>query len=57
MGVMGGNRETLLSVVRLCGMGVLPSEALDTSGNPPLTIGYLIKIECGNLEFQVDWLR
>ena len=56
-GVTGSGKETPLSAVRLCGMGVPPSEALDMSGSPHLTIGYLLKIECGDLEFQVSWLR
>ena len=68
-GVTDGGEETPLSAVRLCGMeisasavrpcgmGVPPSEALDMSGSPYLTIGYLLRIGCGDLESQVDWLR
>ena len=56
-GVTGGSEETLLSAVRPCGMRVPPSEALDMSESPHLTIGYLLRIECGDLESQVDWLR
>ena len=56
-GVTGGGEETSLSAVRLCGMGVPPSEALDMSGSPHLTIGYLLRIGCGDLESQVGWLR
>ena len=56
-GVTGGGDETPLSAVRLCGMEVPPSEALDMSGSPQLTIGYLLRIGCGDLESQVGWLR
>ena len=56
-GVTGGGEETPLSAVRPCGMGVPQSEALDMSGSPHLTIGYLLRIGCGDLESQVDWLR
>ena len=38
-------------------MGVPPSKALDTSRSPQLIIGYLLKVECRNLESEVDWLR
>ena len=55
--ITGGGKETLLNAVRPCGMGVPSSEALDMSGSPHLTIGYLLKIGCGDLESQVDWLR
>ena len=55
--VTGGGKETPLSAVRPCGMGVPPSEALDMSGSLHLIIGYLLKIEYGNLESQVGWLR
>ena len=54
---MGGGEETPLSAVRSYRMGVPPSEALDMSGSLHLTIGYLLRIGCGNLEFQVGWLR
>ena len=56
-GVTGIGEETPLSAVRPCGMGVPPSEALDMSGSPHLTIGYLLKIKYGDLEPQVGWLR
>ena len=56
-GVTGGGEETLLSAVRPCGMGVPPSGALDMSGSPHLTIGYLLRIGYGDLESQVGWLR
>ena len=56
-GVIGGGEETPVSVIRPCGMGVPPSEALDTSGSLHLTIGYLLRVECRDLEFQVGWLR
>ena len=57
MRVTGGCEATPLSVVRPCGMEVLPSEALDTSGSLHLTIGYLLRIGCGDLESQVGQLR
>ena len=56
-GVTGGGEETPLSLVRPCGMGVPPSEALDMSGSPYLTIGYPLRIGCGDLESQAGWLR
>ena len=56
-GVTGGGEETPLSAVRLCGMEVPPSGALDMSGSPHLTIGYLLRIGCGDLESQVGWPR
>ena len=36
---------------------VPPSGALDMSESPHLTIGYLLRIGCGDLESQVGWLR
>ena len=56
-GVTSGGEKTPLSAVRPCGMEVPPSEALDTSGSPHLTIGYLLRIGCRDLESQVGWLR
>ena len=56
-GVRGGGEKTPLSAVRPCRMGVSPSEALNTSGSLYLIISYLLQVECGNLEFQVGWLR
>ena len=56
-GVTGGGKETPLSAVRPCRMGVPPSEALDMNGSPHLTIGYLLRIGYGDLESQVGWLR
>ena len=56
-GITGGGEETPLSAVRLCGMEVPPSEALDMSGSPHQTIGYLLRIGCGELKSQVGWLR
>ena len=56
-GITGGGEKTPLSAVRSCGMGVPPSEALDMSGSPHLSISYLLRIGCGDLEFQVGWLR
>ena len=49
----GDGEEILLSVVRPCGMGVPPTKALNTSGSPHLTIGYLLKVKCEDLELQV----
>jgi hypothetical protein len=45
MGVKGGGEETPLSAVRPRGKGVPPSMALDISGSPHLTIGYLLRGE------------
>ena len=56
-GVTGGSEETLLSAIRPCGMGVPLSKALDMSESPHITIGYLLRIEYGDLESQVGWLR
>ena len=39
---MGGGEETPPSAVRPRGKGVPPSRALDISGSPHLTIGYLL---------------
>ena len=39
-GVISGGEEIPLSAVRLYGMGVPPSKALDMSGSLHLTIGY-----------------
>ncbi len=43
MGVIGGGEETPLIAVRPRGKGVPPSWALDISGSPHLTIGYLLR--------------
>ena len=48
--ITDGGEETPLSAVRPCGMGVPPSEALDKSESPHLTIGYLLRVGCGDLE-------
>ena len=56
-GVTDGGEETPLSAVRSCGMGVPSSGALDMSGSPHLTIGYLLRIGYGDLDSQVGWLR
>ena len=56
-GVTGGGEETPLNVIRLCGMGVPPTKALDMSGSLYLSIGYLLRIGCGHLVSQVGWLR
>ena len=50
MGVMYGGDGTLLSVVRLCGMGVTPRKALDIYGSLHLTMPYLLRGEQGDLE-------
>ena len=55
--ITSGDKETPLSAVRSCGMGVPANEALDTSGSLHLTIGYLIKVGCGDVESQVGRLR
>ena len=55
--VMDGIEETPISVVRPCGMGVPPSEALHMSGSPHPTISYLLRIGCRDFEFQIGWLR
>ena len=52
-----GGKETPLSAVRPSGMEVSPSEALDMTGSPHLTISYLLRIGCGNLECQAGWLK
>ena len=44
---MGGGEETPLSAVRLYGMRVPPSEAIDISRSPHLIIAYLLRGECG----------
>ena len=56
-GITGGGEEIPLSAVKPCGMGVPPSKALDMSGSPHLTIGYLLRIGYGDLESRVGWLR
>ena len=43
--VMSGGEETPPSAVGPRGKGVPPSMALDISGSPHLTIGYLLRIE------------
>ena len=57
MEVTVGGEETSLSVVRPCEMGVPPSKALNTSGSPHLTIGYLSRVGCGDLNSQIGWLK
>ena len=52
MGIMGGGEKILLSAFRSCRMGVPPNEALDTSESPSLTMGYLLRDEFRDLEFQ-----
>ena len=55
--ITDGGEKRPLSAVRPCGMGVPPSEALDMSGSLHLTIGYLLRIGCWDLESQFGWLR
>ena len=55
--VTGGGEEIPLSAIRRCGMRVPPSEALDMSGSVHLTISYLLRMGCRDLESQVGWLR
>ena len=50
IGVMHGGGGTLLSVVRLCGMGVTPRKALDIYGSLHLTIPYLLRGEQRDLQ-------
>ena len=50
MEVMHGGGGTPLSVVRPCGMGVIPKKALDMYGSLHLTIPYLLRGEQGALE-------
>ena len=50
MRVMSGGGETPLSVVRPCGMDVIPRKALDMNGSLYLTISYLLRDEQGDLE-------
>ena len=54
-GVTGGGKETPLSAVRPCRMGIPSSKALDMNESPHLTIGYLLKIGCG-LDGVPSWL-
>ena len=55
-GITSDGEETPLIVIRPCRMGVSLVEALDTSRSF-LTTGYLLKVECKDLEFQVGSLR
>ena len=48
--VMDGGEEILLSGIRLYGMEVLPSKALDMSGSSYLTISYLLRNEIEGIE-------
>ena len=50
IGIMHGGGETLLSVVRPCGMGVTPRKALDMYRSPHLIIFYLLRGKQENLE-------
>ena len=50
MGVMHGGGGIPLSVVRPCGMGVIPKKALDMYASSYLIIPYLLRGEQGDLE-------
>ena len=50
MEVMYGGGGTPLSVVRPCGMNVIPKKVLDMYGSPHLIITYPLRGEQGNLE-------
>lgn len=57
MEIMYGGSGTPLSAVRPCGMGVIPSKALDMYGSPHLIIPYLLRCEQGDLEDKSqDWI-
>ena len=57
MGIMGGGGETLLSTIRVYGMGIPPSGTLNTNGSLYLIIGYLLKDEYEDLEFKsYNWM-
>ena len=43
--VTGGGEETPRSVIRLCGMGIPPSGALDMNRSLLVIIGYLLRGE------------
>ena len=51
MGVIDGDRERLLSMARSCGMGIPQNGALEISENLHLIMGYLLKDEREDLEF------
>ena len=50
IGIIHGSSGTPLSVVRPCGMGVIPKKALDIYRSPHLTIPYLLKDEQRDVE-------
>ena len=50
MGIMHSGSETLLSAVRLFGMGVISRKALDMYGSLHLIIPYLLRGEQRDLE-------
>ena len=50
MGIRDSSEETLLSIVRPCGMEVPPSGAFKMSESLYLTIDYLLKDEHGRHE-------
>ena len=49
-GITSSGDEIPLSAIRPCGMGVPSIETLNTSESLYFTIGYLLKVECGDLE-------
>ena len=49
MRIMGGGEEIPLSAVWLCGMEIPSTGILDISRSLHLTIGYLLRIECGGV--------
>ena len=53
-GFNGGGEETPISAVMPGGMEIPPSETLDMNESLHLTIDYLLRVEYGNLEFQID---
>ena len=50
--IMHGGGGTPLSMVRPCGISVIPRKALDMHGSPHLTISYLLRGEQENLEYK-----
>ena len=51
IGVRSGDKKIPLNVVRPYRIRVLSYKALDMSGSPHLTIGYLPRINMANLKF------
>ena len=50
MGIIGNGVEIQLNALRLRGIGISPSRALDMSRNPLLTISYLLRDEYKRFE-------